>query len=127
MITIFERPKQNWIMEFACREMKTNKSKLRHSRRLASPKEYGDLTEEEKNKTPPAYHKFIRVGPNGEETIYLAAHAKTIFKDGRVLSHEESQRIIWELIGWCTQPKVDFTVATGLRVRRQRRELMTRK
>jgi len=72
--------------------VKTDKSRLWHSRRPASPKEYGDLTEEEKTKTPLACHKLIRFGPSGEETVYLAAHAKMIFK---------------------IPPLLDFTIATG--------------
>lgn len=33
----------------------------------------------------------------GEETFYLATHAKTVFVHGKVLSLEESQKLIWVL------------------------------
>lgn len=51
---------------------------------------------------PPAYHRLVQVGPDGRKVLYLAAHAKTIL--GR--SFEDSQKLIWELIEHCTQPKV---------------------
>lgn len=51
---------------------------------------------------PPAYHPLIQVGPDGRKVLYLAAHAKTILRR----SFEDSQKLIWELIEHCTQPKV---------------------
>ena len=83
----------------------TNNCRLWHSRRLAAPEEYKELTPEEKNKKPPAYHRLVQKAPNGEETLFLAAHAKKLFtSDGKCVEH--SQQIIWDLISHCTKPKV---------------------
>ncbi|KAI8178059.1 Alpha-ketoglutarate-dependent 2,4-dichlorophenoxyacetate dioxygenase [Colletotrichum sp. SAR 10_75] len=49
-----------------------------------------------------AYHRLVQIGPDGKKTLYLAAHAKLVL--GR--SFEQSQKLIWELIDHCTQPKV---------------------
>ncbi len=54
-----EETKQNRIMECACGETKTNPSRLRYSHRLASPKEYRNVTEDEKNKKPPTCYTLI--------------------------------------------------------------------
>lgn len=80
--------------------------RLWHSRRLAAPEEYSELTPEERGKKPPAYHRLVQRTPNGEEeTFFLAAHAKRLFsKDGEEL--EDSQKKIWDLIAHCTQDKV---------------------
>ncbi|TVY41296.1 Alpha-ketoglutarate-dependent,4-dichlorophenoxyacetate dioxygenase [Lachnellula occidentalis] len=81
---------------------------LWHSRKLASPNEYEELTTEERNVKPPAWHRLVQKGPSGEETIFLAAHAKTLFDvDGEMLA--DSQEIIWDLIAHCTQPKYTST------------------
>lgn len=79
--------------------------RLWHSRRLASPEIYSELTPEERNAKPPSYHKLVQKGPSGNETFFLAAHAKRLFGDDGV-ALEESQKKIWDLINHCTQPKV---------------------
>lgn len=80
-------------------------SRLWHSRRLASPDIYGNPTEEELTTRPPAFHRLVQKAPNGEGTLYIAAHLKTLFtQHGKAL--ENSQEIVWELIRHCTQPKV---------------------
>jgi alpha-ketoglutarate-dependent 2,4-dichlorophenoxyacetate dioxygenase len=58
---------------------------------------------------PPAFHRLVQIAPDGRKTLYLAAHAKTVI--GK--SFEESQRLIWELIDHCTQPKVRHPFARG--------------
>jgi len=75
---------------------------LWHSRKLGSPQVYGNPTPAERSSKPPAYHRLVQVAPNGRKTLYLAAHAKMIL--GRTF--EDSQKLIWELIDHCTQPKV---------------------
>jgi alpha-ketoglutarate-dependent 2,4-dichlorophenoxyacetate dioxygenase len=75
---------------------------LWHSRKLASPETYSTPLPKELALKPPAYHRLVQTAPDGRKTLYLAAHAKTVL--GR--SFEESQRLIWELIEHCTQPKV---------------------
>ena len=67
---------------------------------------YAAPTAAEKAKKPPAFHKLVQPAPNGEPTLYLAAHAKRIVG----WNEEESQNLIWELIDWCTQPKYVFTM-----------------
>lgn len=50
---------------------------------------------------------MVQLGPNGEETILLGAHAKRIFEqDGKEVA--DSQRLVWDLITWCTQEKYVF-------------------
>ncbi|KAI1333868.1 putative alpha-ketoglutarate-dependent 2,4-dichlorophenoxyacetate dioxygenase [Xylariaceae sp. FL0016] len=81
---------------------------LWHSRRLASPDIYKEPTEEELRTRPASYHSLVQPAPNGEETLFLAAHAKLLFtKDGKQL--EDSQKIIWDLITHCTQPKYTYS------------------
>jgi len=53
---------------------------------------------------PPAYHSLIQIAPNGEETLYLATHAKKLFKNGKEMV--DSQKIVWDLIEHCTRPEV---------------------
>jgi hypothetical protein len=77
---------------------------LWHSRKLASPLIYGSPLPHELALKPPAYHRLVQTAPDGRKTLYLAAHAKIIL--GRSL--EDSQKLIWELIGHCTQPKVNI-------------------
>ncbi|KAH8678632.1 putative alpha-ketoglutarate-dependent 2,4-dichlorophenoxyacetate dioxygenase [Tricladium varicosporioides] len=79
---------------------------LWHSRKLASPIVYGKPTPAELAAKPPAYHHLVQVAPDGRKTLYLAAHAKTILG----MSLKESQKLIWELIEWCTQPKYVFSM-----------------
>lgn len=78
---------------------------LWHSRRLASPDIYHKPTAQELNDRPPSYHNLVQLGPSGEETLFIAAHAKTLFsRDGTVV--EDSQKIIWDIIKHCSQEKV---------------------
>lgn len=77
-------------------------SSLWHSRKLASPEVFGNPLPHELKSKPPAFHRLVQVAPDGRKTLYLAAHAKVVL--GR--SFEESQKLIWELIDHCTQPKV---------------------
>ncbi|KAI5253478.1 putative alpha-ketoglutarate-dependent 2,4-dichlorophenoxyacetate dioxygenase [Aureobasidium subglaciale] len=79
---------------------------LWHSRKLARPIIYSNPTEREKALKPPAYHRLVQVAPDGRKTLYLAAHAKRIV--GR--SFENSQKLIWQLIDHCTQPKYVFSM-----------------
>lgn len=51
---------------------------------------------------PPAFHRLVQVAPDGRKTLYLAAHAKRVLG----IDLEKSQKLIWELIGHCTQSKV---------------------
>lgn len=67
---------------------------------------YSAPTPAEKAKKPPAYHRLVQKAPNGEKTLYLAAHAKQII--GKDL--EESQKILWDLVDWCTQPQYVFSM-----------------
>ncbi|TYJ56097.1 hypothetical protein B9479_003207 [Cryptococcus floricola] len=64
--------------------------------------DYGTL----KALKPPAFHKLVQTGPDGRKVLYLAAHAKQVV--GWDL--EKSQKLIWELIHWCTQPKYVFSM-----------------
>ncbi|CZR61478.1 uncharacterized protein PAC_11374 [Phialocephala subalpina] len=85
----------------------TTEHSLWHSRKLASPEIYHAPTVEELTKKPPSYHKLVQVGPSGEETLFIAAHAKRVFgEDGKEV--EDSQRLVWELIAWCTQERYVF-------------------
>lgn len=77
-------------------------SSLWHSRKLGSPEVFGNPLPHERAAKPPAYHRLVQTAPDGRKTLFLAAHAKLIL--GR--SFEESQKLIWELIDHCTQPKV---------------------
>ncbi|QGA17439.1 hypothetical protein EYB26_005110 [Talaromyces marneffei] len=79
---------------------------LWHSRKLASPIVYGDPLPHELAAKPPAYHRLVQTAPNGRRTLYLAAHAKLILGQ----SFEESQKLIWELIDHCAQPKYVFSM-----------------
>ncbi|TVY22772.1 Alpha-ketoglutarate-dependent 2,4-dichlorophenoxyacetate dioxygenase [Lachnellula hyalina] len=81
---------------------------LWHSRKLASPEEYEELTSEERNVKPPSYHRLVQQGSSGHETFFLAAHAKALFDDdGKRLA--DSQKMVWDLIAHCTQTKYTFT------------------
>lgn len=75
---------------------------LWHSRRLASPQAFAQPLDNERAAEKSAYHHLVQIGPDGKKTLYLAAHAKLVL--GR--SFEQSQKLIWELIDHCTQPKV---------------------
>jgi alpha-ketoglutarate-dependent 2,4-dichlorophenoxyacetate dioxygenase len=75
---------------------------LWHSRKLASPETYNKPLPHELALKPPAYHRLVQAAPDGRKTLYLAAHAKMVL--GKSL--EESQKLIWELMNHCTQPKV---------------------
>ncbi|KZF19675.1 putative alpha-ketoglutarate-dependent 2,4-dichlorophenoxyacetate dioxygenase [Xylona heveae TC161] len=79
---------------------------LWHSRKLASPQVYGNPLPHELAAKPPAHHRLVQVAPDGRKTLYLAAHAKLIL--GRSL--EDSQKLLWELIEHCTQPKYVFSM-----------------
>ncbi|KAK9424998.1 putative TauD/TfdA-like domain-containing protein [Seiridium unicorne] len=79
---------------------------LWHSRKLASPEVYSNPLPHELALKPPAYHRLVQTAPNGSKVLYLAAHAKRVL--GR--SFEESQKLIWELIDHCTQPKYVFSM-----------------
>ncbi|ODO06647.1 hypothetical protein I350_04005 [Cryptococcus amylolentus CBS 6273] len=84
----------------------SNTSKLWHSRKLASPIIYASPTTAEKALKPPAFHKLVQTGPDGRKVLYLAAHAKQVVG----WDHEKSQKLIWELIDWCTQSKYVFSM-----------------
>ncbi|KAF2768349.1 putative alpha-ketoglutarate-dependent 2,4-dichlorophenoxyacetate dioxygenase [Teratosphaeria nubilosa] len=78
---------------------------LWHSR-LGSPAVYKEPTAAERAEKPPAYHKLVQEAPNGQKTLYLTAHAKSVVG----LAIEGSQKLIWELIEHCTQPKYVFSM-----------------
>ncbi|KAH9886819.1 putative alpha-ketoglutarate-dependent 2,4-dichlorophenoxyacetate dioxygenase [Xylariomycetidae sp. FL2044] len=81
---------------------------LWHSRRLASPDIYHEPTAEELSAKPPSFHNLVQAAPNGGETLFLAAHAKTLYtQEGKALG--ESQEIIWDLLRHCTQPQYTFS------------------
>ncbi|KAH8895330.1 putative alpha-ketoglutarate-dependent 2,4-dichlorophenoxyacetate dioxygenase [Thozetella sp. PMI_491] len=79
---------------------------LWYSRKLASPEVYSNPLPHELALKPPAFHRLVQEAPDGSKTLYLAAHAKTVL--GR--SFEDSQKLIWELIDHCTQPKYVFSM-----------------
>ncbi|KAI1340975.1 putative alpha-ketoglutarate-dependent 2,4-dichlorophenoxyacetate dioxygenase [Xylariaceae sp. FL0016] len=79
---------------------------LWHSRKLASPEIYANPLPHELASKPPAYHRLVQVAPDGRKTLYVAAHAKRIIG----MSFGESQKLIWELIEHCTQPKYVFSM-----------------
>ncbi|WVQ74840.1 hypothetical protein IAR50_004447 [Cryptococcus sp. DSM 104548] len=79
---------------------------LWHSRKLASPIIYANPTPAERALKPPAFHKLVQTGPDGRKVLYLAAHAKKVVG----WEYEKSQKLIWELIEWCTQPKYVFSM-----------------
>ncbi|KAJ5150910.1 alpha-ketoglutarate-dependent 2-4-dichlorophenoxyacetate dioxygenase [Penicillium canariense] len=79
---------------------------LWHSRKLASPAVFGNPLPHELAAKPPAYHRLVQIAPDGRKTMYLAAHAKRVLGKG----FEESQKLIWELIDHCTQPKYVFSM-----------------
>ncbi|KAF4881854.1 Alpha-ketoglutarate-dependent 2,4-dichlorophenoxyacetate dioxygenase [Colletotrichum fructicola] len=79
---------------------------LWHSRRLASPQAFAQPLDNERAAEKSAYHRLVQIGPDGKKTLYLAAHAKLVL--GR--SFEQSQKLIWELIDHCTQPKYVFSM-----------------
>ncbi|OCB86047.1 alpha-ketoglutarate-dependent 2,4-dichlorophenoxyacetate dioxygenase [Sanghuangporus baumii] len=82
------------------------KHDLWHSRQLAAPEEFKNITETEKAAKRPAYHKLIQIAPDGEETLYIAAHAAEVVD----MPKEEGPKLIWELIDHCTQPKYTLSV-----------------
>ncbi|GAA6036182.1 hypothetical protein JCM8097_006820 [Rhodosporidiobolus ruineniae] len=77
---------------------------LWHSRKLAAPEEFATQTAHELAAKQPAYHKLVQTGPDGRETLVIAAHSKLVV--GWDL--EKSQKLIWELIDHCTQPQYVF-------------------
>ncbi|KAJ5658669.1 alpha-ketoglutarate-dependent 2-4-dichlorophenoxyacetate dioxygenase [Penicillium longicatenatum] len=79
---------------------------LWHSRKLASSEVFSNPLPHELKAKPPAYHRLVQVAPDGRKTLYLAAHAKMVL--GK--NFEESQKLIWELIDHCTQPKYVFSM-----------------
>ncbi|KIY01093.1 uncharacterized protein Z520_02645 [Fonsecaea multimorphosa CBS 102226] len=79
---------------------------LWHSRLLGSPTTFKEPLPHERAAKPPAYHKLVQRAPGGRKTLFLAAHAKLILG----WSFEESQKLIWDLIEWCTQPKYVFSM-----------------
>ncbi|KAI7184887.1 putative alpha-ketoglutarate-dependent 2,4-dichlorophenoxyacetate dioxygenase [Hortaea werneckii] len=99
---------------------------LWHSRLLGSPSVYKAPTDHERALKPPAYHKLVQKAPNGQGTLYLAAHAKRIVgldspmdfspdpnrvaeaEDPRAI--ERSQALIWQLIDHCTQSQYVFSL-----------------
>lgn len=98
---------------------------LWHSRLLGSPSVYKAPTDRERALKPPAYHHLVQKAPNGQKTLYLAAHAKRVLgldppmelspdasctaeaEDPRDI--ERSQALIWQLIDHCTQPQYVFS------------------
>ncbi|KAH8114927.1 alpha-ketoglutarate-dependent 2,4-dichlorophenoxyacetate dioxygenase [Phellopilus nigrolimitatus] len=82
------------------------KHDLWHSRKLAAPEEYASVTEHELNAKPPAYHKLVQIAPDGEESLYIAAHAAEIVG----MPKDEGLRIITELMDHCTQSKYTMAV-----------------
>ncbi|KAJ5263751.1 hypothetical protein N7478_011356 [Penicillium angulare] len=79
---------------------------LWHSRKLASPAVFGKPLPHELAAKPPAFHRLVQVAPDGRKTLYLAAHAKRVLG----MDLERSQKLIWELIGHCTQSKYVFSM-----------------
>ncbi|ODN92755.1 hypothetical protein L198_05549 [Cryptococcus wingfieldii CBS 7118] len=67
---------------------------------------YADLPEEKKAMLEDLIIEHEQTGPDGRKVLYLAAHAKQVV--GWDL--EKSQKLIWELIDWCTQPKYVFSM-----------------
>ncbi|EJD04752.1 alpha-ketoglutarate-dependent 2,4-dichlorophenoxyacetate dioxygenase [Fomitiporia mediterranea MF3/22] len=82
------------------------KHDLWHSRQVSAPEEYKTITEDERRAKQPAYHKLVQIAPDGEETLYIAAHAAEVVG----MSKEESQKLIWKLIDHCTQPQYTLAV-----------------
>ncbi|KAI7286613.1 putative alpha-ketoglutarate-dependent 2,4-dichlorophenoxyacetate dioxygenase [Hortaea werneckii] len=99
---------------------------LWHSRLLGSPSVYKAPTDRERALKPPAYHSLVQKAPNGQETLYLAAHAKRILGLDSPMEFssnanrtpqaedpgaiERSQTLIWQLIDHCTQPQYVFSL-----------------
>ncbi|GJJ11829.1 hypothetical protein Clacol_006067 [Clathrus columnatus] len=79
---------------------------LWHSRKVAAPEEFKDATEYEMSQKPPAYHKLVQAGPDGRETLFIAAHAEYIVGKPR----EEGQKLIKELLEHCIQPQYTLAV-----------------
>ncbi|RSH79487.1 uncharacterized protein EHS24_001539 [Apiotrichum porosum] len=79
---------------------------LWHSRALAAPDVFTAPLPSELAAKPPAFHRLVQRGPDGRKVLYLAAHAKLVVGWGL----EESQKLIWELIHHCTQPKYVFSM-----------------
>ncbi|PRQ70947.1 alpha-ketoglutarate-dependent 2,4-dichlorophenoxyacetate dioxygenase [Rhodotorula toruloides] len=77
---------------------------LWHSRKIAAPEEFQTVTAHEMAAKQPAYHKFVQTAPNGNETLFIAAHAKRVVGP-QVWDLEKSQKLIWELIDHCTKPE----------------------
>ncbi|GAA5827741.1 hypothetical protein JCM11251_007650 [Rhodosporidiobolus azoricus] len=85
------------------REM-TMEHDLWHSRKIAAPEEFATQTIHELAAKKPAFHKLVQTAPSGQETLFIAAHTKQVV--GWDL--EKSQKLIWDLIDHCTQPKYTF-------------------
>lgn len=49
--------------------------------------------------------RFVQVAPNGNETMFIAAHAKRVVGP-KVWDLDKSQQLLWELIDHCTKPEV---------------------
>jgi len=79
---------------------------LWHSRKIGSPLTFREPLSHERASKPPAYHRLVQQAPNGQKTLFIAAHAKLIVG----WSYEDSQRLIWELIEWCTQSEYVFSM-----------------
>lgn len=54
---------------------------------------------------PLAADRFVQVAPNGNETMFIAAHAKRVVGP-KVWDLDKSQQLLWELIDHCTKPEV---------------------
>ena len=100
---------------------------LWHSRKLGSPSVYQSPSVAERAKKPPAYHRLVQTAPNGNDTLYLAAHAKRVMGldtiaatkkrdsgtemlDDTEADIEASQALIWDLIEHCTQDRYVFSM-----------------
>lgn len=77
---------------------------LWHSRKVAAPEEFATMTVHELAAKQPAFHKLVQKAPDGRDTLFIAAHAKTIVG----WSDEKGLALINELIDWCTQPQYCF-------------------
>ncbi|BGP35078.1 hypothetical protein JCM10296v2_006908 [Rhodotorula toruloides] len=67
---------------------------LWHSRKIAAPEESQTVTAHEMAAKQPAYHKFVHTAPNGNETLFIAAHAKRVVGP-QVWDLEKSQRYMF--------------------------------
>lgn len=79
---------------------------LWHSRKLAAPEEFSKMTAHELALKQPAFHKLVQRGPDGRDTLFIAAHAK------RVVGWPDDKgfALIKELIDHCTQPQYCFSM-----------------